>query len=110
MQEVTDDNEQAFLDACEAVGVEPGEMLDTLKKRFVATDFRNDPLVWLEAELPYHAYTTRGEAQDVANRIDRMIHDRQKIGDSKYACSARAFKDEIGYSVRVLINRALLLV
>jgi hypothetical protein len=31
MQVVTDDNEQAFLDACEAVGVEHGEMLDTLR-------------------------------------------------------------------------------
>ena len=52
MNEFTDKNEQAFLDACGAIGVEPNAM---------------------ETESLYHSYTTRGEAQEVANGIDRMI-------------------------------------
>jgi hypothetical protein len=28
---------------------------------------------WLETEILYHSYTTRREAQEVANGIDRMI-------------------------------------
>jgi hypothetical protein len=49
--------------------------VELLKEQFVVTDFLNNLLVWLEAELPYHTYRTRGAAQDVANRIDRMILD-----------------------------------
>jgi hypothetical protein len=53
MNDLTDKNDQAFLDACGALGLEPGAMVESLKERFVVTDFLFDPLVWLETELPY---------------------------------------------------------
>ena len=56
------------------------------KERFVVTDFLNNPLVWLEAELAYHTYRTRGAAQDVGNRIDRMIQDGKKTDMEMYGC------------------------
>jgi hypothetical protein len=110
MNDLTDKNDQAFLDACGALGLEPGAMVESLKERFVVTDFLFDPLVWLETELPYHTYRTRGAAQDVANGIDRIIQNEKRTGMSKHGCSARAFKDEIGYSVRVHIDRSVMLI
>jgi hypothetical protein len=109
MTELTDKNDQAFLDACGALGLVPGVMVESLKERFVVTDFPFDPLVWLETELLYHTYRTRGAAQDVANGIDRIIQDGKRTGMGKYGCSAKAFKDEIGYSVRVHIDRTVML-
>ena len=110
MNELTHKNEQAFLDACEVLGLECSATVESLKERFVVTDFLNDPLVWLETELPYHTYRTRGAAQDVANGIDRMIQEGKKTGMGRYGCSSRAFKDEIGYSVRVHIDRTVMMV
>jgi uncharacterized protein YggE len=37
------------------------------------SEFLKNPVSWLETEILYHSYTTRGEAQEVANGIDRMI-------------------------------------
>ena len=110
MNELTHKNEQAFLHACEALGLECSATVESLKVRFVVTDFLNDPLVWLETELPYHTYRTRGAAQDVANGIDRMIQEGKKTGMRRYGCSSRAFKDQIGYSVRVHIDRTVMMV
>jgi hypothetical protein len=83
-------------------------MAESLKERFVVTDFLNDPLAWLETELPSHSYRTRGAAQGVANGIDRIIQDGKRTGMTKYGCSARAFKDEIGYSVRIPFDRTVM--
>ena len=110
MNDLTDKNDQAFLDACGALGLEPDAMVESLKQRFVVTDFLFDPLVWLETELPYHTYKTKGEAQDVANGIDLIIQNGKRTGMSKHGCSATAFKDEIGYSVRVHIDRSVMLI
>ena len=68
-------NEQAFLDACGALGVEPDVMVNTQKARYLVSEFLNDPVSWLETEPLYHSYTTREEAQEVANGINRMISD-----------------------------------
>ena len=73
MNEFTDKNEQAFLDACGAIGVEPNAMVNTQKERYLVSEFLKTPVSWLEAESLYHSYTTRGEAKDVAHGIDRMI-------------------------------------
>ena len=35
MNEFTDKNEQAFLDACGAIGVEPNAMVNTQKERYL---------------------------------------------------------------------------
>ena len=75
MNEFTDKNEQAFLDACGAIGVEPSATVNTQKERFLVSEFLKTPVSWLETESLYHSYTTRGEAQDVADGIDRMISD-----------------------------------
>ena len=61
--------DRAFPDGCEAPRLEPGATVESLKERFVATDFLSNPLVWLQAELPYCTYGTRGAGQDAANRI-----------------------------------------
>ena len=66
-------NEQVFLDACGALGVEPDVMVNTQKARYLVSEFLNNPVSWLETELLYHSCTTRGEAREVANGIDRMI-------------------------------------
>jgi hypothetical protein len=42
-----------------------------------------NPVSWLETESLYHSYTTRGEAQEVANGIDRMISDGAPVSQSK---------------------------
>jgi hypothetical protein len=73
MYEFTGKNEQAFLDACGALGVEPDVMVNTQKARCLVSEFLKNPVSWLETELLYHSYTTRGEVQEVANGIDRMI-------------------------------------
>ena len=75
MNEFTAKNEQVFLDACGAIGVEPNAMVKTQKERYLVSAFLNDPVPWLENELLYYSYTTRGEAQDVANGINRMINE-----------------------------------
>ena len=67
MNEFTGKNEQAFLDACGAIGVEPDVMVNTQKARYLVSEFLKNPMSWLEAELLYHSYTTRGEAQEVGN-------------------------------------------
>ena len=73
MNEFTAKSEQVFLDACGALGVEPDVMVNTQKARYLVSEFLNDPVSWLETEPLYHSYTTREEAQEVANGIDRMI-------------------------------------
>jgi hypothetical protein len=77
MNEFTDKNEQTFLDACGAIGVETSTSatVNTQKERFLVSEFLKTPVSWLETESLYHSYTTRGEAQEVADGIDRMISD-----------------------------------
>jgi hypothetical protein len=82
MNEFTGENEQAFLDACGAIGVEPNTMV-AQKERYLVSEFLKNPVSWLETELLYHSYTTRGEAQEVANGIDRMISDGAPVGQRK---------------------------
>jgi hypothetical protein len=83
MNEFTGKNEQAFLDACGAIGVEPNATVNTLKERYFVSKFLKNPVSWLKTELLYHSYTTRGEAQEVANGIDRMISEGAPVGQSK---------------------------
>ena len=73
MNEFKDKNEQAFLDACGAIGAEPNAMVNTQKERYLVSEFLKNPVSWLE--ILYHSHTTRGEAQEVADGIDRMISD-----------------------------------
>ena len=80
MNEFTDKNEQAFLDACGAIGVEPNATVNTQKERYLVSEFSKNPVSWLETQSLYHSYTTRGEAQEVANRIDRMISEGAPAG------------------------------
>ena len=75
MNEFTAKNEQAFLDACGAISVEPNAMIEPHKERYLVSEFLKHPVSWLETELLYYSYTTREEAQKVANGIDRMISD-----------------------------------
>ena len=79
MNEFTAKNEQAFLDACGAIGVEPNAMIEPHKERYLVSEFLKDPVSWLETELLYYSYTTPGEVQEVANAIDRMISDRDSV-------------------------------
>jgi hypothetical protein len=58
-------------------------MANTRKERYLVSEFLKNPVSWLETELLYHSYTTRGEAQEVANGIDRMISDGAAVGQSK---------------------------
>jgi hypothetical protein len=39
MSEFTDKNEQAFLDACGAIGVKPNAMFNTQKERYPVSEF-----------------------------------------------------------------------
>ena len=80
MNEFTDKNEQAFLDACGAIGVKPNAMVNT---RYLVSEFLKNPVSWLETESLYHSYTTPREARDVANGIDRMISEGAPVGRSK---------------------------
>ena len=74
MNEFTAKNEQVFLDACGAMGVEHNAMVNnTRKERYLVSEFLNIPVSWLETELLYYSCTTREEAQEVATGIDRMI-------------------------------------
>jgi hypothetical protein len=84
MNEFTDKNEQAFLDACGAIGVEPDGMVNTQNERYLVSEFLKNPVSWLETEILYHSYTTRGEAQEVANGIDRMISEGAPVAQSKF--------------------------
>ena len=83
MNEFTDKKEQAFLDACGAIGAEPNAKVNTQKERYLVSKFLKTPVSWLEAESLYHSYTTRGEAQEVAHGIDRMISEGAPVGQSK---------------------------
>ena len=83
MNEFTGKNEQAFLDACGAIGAEPTAMFNTQKERYLVSEFLKNPVLWLESEILYYSYTTRGEAQEVANGIDRMISEGAPVGQSK---------------------------
>ena len=76
-------------------------MIDALKERNVVSGFLKDPLVWLETELWDRTYRTRGEAQEVANSIDRFINEDGNNGLVKQGWSTKAFKGDIGYSVRL---------
>jgi hypothetical protein len=76
MNEFTAKNEQAFLDACGAIGV---AMIEPHKERYLVSEFLKDPLSWLETELLYYSYTTPEGAQEVAYGIDRMISDRDSV-------------------------------
>jgi hypothetical protein len=96
MNEFTE-NEQAFLDACGAIGVEPNAMVNAQKERYLVSEFLKNPVSWLE--ILYHSYTTRGEAQEVADGIDRMISDGG-TQLAKYVSSTKALKRAMGYSVR----------
>jgi hypothetical protein len=72
MNEFTAKNEQAFLDACGAIGVEPNAMIEPHRERYLVSEFLNDPVSWLETELLYYSYTTSEEAREVADSIDRI--------------------------------------
>jgi hypothetical protein len=45
MNEFTDKNEQAFFDACGAIGVEPNAMVNTQKERYLVSEFLKNPLL-----------------------------------------------------------------
>ena len=83
MNEFTDKNEQAFLDTSGAIGVEPNATVNTQKERYLVSEFLGNPVSWLETESLYYSYTTRGEAQEVADGIDRMISEGAPVGQSK---------------------------
>jgi hypothetical protein len=83
MNEFTSKNEQAFLDACGAIGVEPNSMVNRQEERYLVSEFLKNPVSWLETGILYHSYTTRGEAQEVANGIDQMTSDGAPDGQSK---------------------------
>ena len=51
MNEFTDKNEQAFLDACGAIGVEPNATVNTQKERYLVSEFLKNPVSWLETEI-----------------------------------------------------------
>ena len=87
MNEFTGKNEQAFLDACETISVEPNAMVNTQKERYLVSDFLKNPVSWLETEILYHSYTTRREAQEVANGIDQMLSDGAPIGQCLDQCA-----------------------
>jgi hypothetical protein len=86
MNEFTAKNEQAFLDACAAIGVEPNALIEPHKERYLVSEFLRHPVSWLETELLYYSYTTPGEAQEVANSIDRFINGGGNNGPVKGFC------------------------
>ena len=62
MNEFTDKNEQAFLDACGAIGVKP-QMVNTQKERYPVAEFLKNPVSWLwKLKAFITLYTTRREA------------------------------------------------
>ena len=105
MNNFTAKDEQAFLKACTILDIEPKVMIDGLKKRYVVSGFLKDPLVWLETELQDRNYSTRGEAQEVVNSIDRFINEGGSNGSAKQGWSTNAFKGDIGYSVRLEVGQ-----
>jgi hypothetical protein len=105
MNNFTDKDEQAFLNACAVLNVEPKVMTDALKERYVVSGFLKDPLAWLETELRDHTYSTRGEAQEVVNSLDRFINEGGNNGAAKPGWSTKAFKGDIGYSVRLEVGQ-----
>src|SRR5271165_181945 len=88
MNEFTGKNEQAFLDACETIGVELNAMVNMKKERYLVSEFLKNSVSWLETDILYHSYTTRGEAQEVANGIDQMLSDGAPVA------RARCFLDQ----------------
>jgi hypothetical protein len=58
-------------------------MVNMQKERHLVSEFLRNPVSWLETESPYYSYTTRGEAQAVANGIDRIISEGAQVGESK---------------------------
>ena len=82
MDEFTDKNERAFLDACGGICVKPNAVVNTQKERYLVSEFLKNPVSWLETESLFHSYATRGEAQDVAHGIDRMISEGAPVGQS----------------------------
>jgi hypothetical protein len=83
MNEFTEKNEQASFDACGAIDVQSDATLNMEKRRYFVSEFLKNSVSWLETESPYYSYTTRGEAQEVANGIDRMISEGAPVGRSK---------------------------
>ena len=83
MNEFTAKNEQAFLEACGAIGLGPNAMIEPRKERYLVSEFLKDPVSWLETELLYYSYTTPGEAQEVANSIDRFTNEGGNNGPVK---------------------------
>ena len=57
MDEFTDKNEQAFLDACGAIGVEPNATVNKQKERYLVSEYLKHPVSWLPSfvmvGLPY---------------------------------------------------------
>ncbi len=51
MNEFTGKNEQAFLDACGAIGVEPNAMVNTQEERYLVSEFLKHPVSWLETGI-----------------------------------------------------------
>src|SRR5271166_6941301 len=45
MNEFTGKNEQAFLDACGAIGAEPNAMFNTQKERYLVSEFLKKPVL-----------------------------------------------------------------
>ena len=81
MNEFTAKNEQAFLEACGATGVEPNVMIEPHKERYLVSEFLKDPVSWLETEFLYYSYTTREEAQksptaSIESIVPRPKHSR----------------------------------
>ena len=101
MNNFTDKDEQTFLNACARLDVEPKVLTDTLKERYVVSGFSKDPLAWLETELRNRTYTTRGEAQEAANSVERFINEGGDNEPAKPGWSTKAFKGDIGYNVRL---------
>jgi hypothetical protein len=58
-------------------------MVNMQKERYLVSEFLRDLVLWLETESLYYSYTTRGEAQEVANGIDRMISEGAPVGESQ---------------------------
>src|ERR1700722_7131456 len=83
MNEFTEKNEQVSFDCGGAMSVEPKATVNMQKGRYLVSEFLRNPVSWLETEILYPSYTTRGEAQDVANGIDRMISEDSPVGQSK---------------------------
>jgi hypothetical protein len=83
MNEFTEKNEQVSFDGGGAISVEPDATVNMQKGRYLVSEFLKNPVSWLETEILYHSYTTRGEAQEFANGIDRMISEGAPVGQSK---------------------------